>query len=342
MENRFRLDFKRCPHAGFHYCSDCEEEFSYPAKEIKHAGHHYYETLQASLHYKKCTMLKEAKATAKELYRYEPEKEVAILKTSLAKCDDDVKKYIKHHSSHPQYFRIASWNLCKLSGKDKCNELFKKRLECICKTILYYQVDVIALQELFNCENIKKIMIHTLRYYSHLEWEMVEEKHEESGEHLFILFHKELIQSVKKLPVLSVPKIMCCEMTLINGTLQKIFNTHITYTDKEKKRKELDDLIAVNPPIDTEPTNMYLGDFNASRKTISKSMGEQHHCIFDEETNTLLTKSYDNIVIPAGKKEMVHNHFVGSIITCDELAEGKVSDHRPIIADLDIPDLGLI
>ena len=60
---------------------------------------------------------------------------------------------------------------------------------------------------------------------------------------------------------------------------------------------------------------------------------------FDEETNSLRTMSYDNIVIPAGKNEMVHNNFEGSIITCDELTEGKVSNHLPIIADLDIPDL---
>ena len=338
--NNERRCWKRCSHEGIHYCSDCEEEFFYPAEETEHAGHQYYETLQASLHYKKYRMLKEAKAVEKKLRQFDPEKKGDIFDQSLIDWDDDVVKYIKCHSSCLRYFRIASWNLWKLSGQDENNELFKKRLECICKTILYYQVDVIALQELFNCENIKIMMIHTLSYYSRFEWEIEEVRHKK-GEHLFILFHKNLIKHGNKEIVQSlIPKIMCCEMELINGTLLKLFNTHLTYSDRNKREKELDDLKNVILPMDAERTCILLGDFNADHETISESMEDQrYHCIFHEETNTLLTRSYDNMVMLAGEKDIVRNHFVGSIMTCDELTEGKVSDHRPIIADLDIPGL---
>ena len=331
-----RLDLERCSHEGFLYCSDCEEEFSYPDVEKRHPGHHYYETLQASLRNKKSNLLK----LVQELRRYEPGKDTDTEEKLLKRWEGEISIYIGRHSPVPvNYLRIASWNISKLS-QDTCKsqEFLIKRLKCVCNTILYYQVDIIALQEVgVEFEQLEVMMIHTLKYYSQLAW--VTAKVRSKGEHLFIVYNKKHIQGVREPERLLSPKGVYQQIQLTTGTLLTIMSTHLTYTDIKQRNTELASLTKLRLWQSSLP--ILLGDFNTDPNALAKSLGVNYHCIFrdGEKTNTLRTESYDNIIVAARHRETVHNHFVGSIITGGELTEVEVSVHLPIIAELELPGL---
>ena len=330
--NYYRLDLKRCSHVGFLYCSDCEEEFSYPAEEKLHPGHHYYETQQASIH-------KKVKEVAKEMSQCRLDPAMAYC---LEKYESTLNVCKVFHSFTPKHFRIASWNVHRLSDQSKNQDLFMKRLRCICRTILYYKIDVIALQEVCSCETLEQMMIHTLRYYSRLEWTSIKKQVER--EHFFIVYHEECFDVVKKPIVESTspnvvsqnnvfPKAIVLRMTLDDGSWLTIINTHLTFENEGIRKQELASLTKITQP--DEPPTILLGDFNTGPKELADNLGDSYHCIFEEgeKTNTLETKSYDNIIVAPRHRETVH-HFVGSIISGGELTKVEVSDHLPIIADL--------
>ena len=301
LDNGFRIDLEL--KKGSCYCSDCMYEFSYSDKKHEHSSHHYYE--------------------------------IPDTKTCVIEDIQEGKKHCKRSFS-PTDLRIASWNIKRLS--DNSGPMLEKRLRCICRTILYHQVDVIALQEVCDCEELELMLIHTLRHYSRLEWTAVKEKVDR--EHLLIVFNKECFINVERLIVeqkICIPKIMSCKLQLKSTTSLTIINTHITYTDKSKREVELGFLKEVEPLLNSHP--ILLGDFNAEPKVLADKMGKDYyHCIVKEnEKTTVGKKSYDNMVIKQEEQGIVHRHFVGLIVNRGEFGDVKdVSDHFPIIADFDL------
>ena len=396
IDNNYRLDLKKCSHEGFLHCSECNKEFSYPTEEKLHPGHHYYETLIASLHYKKAKILEETRDVVKELSRYKLEGCIPDSKEFLEKCESKLRKCNIGCSPKQNCVRIASWNIHRLSDQSENQDLFIKRLRCICRTILYYEVDVIALQEVCSCEILEQMMIQTLNSYSCLKWESKKQKIDR--EHFFFVYKEKRFKTVESLKIITLqrisletstkgtpakdsstkvaskkgastkgapkkgdsakgasaiaasnkgastkdaatdgasPKGVFLKMKVNDNTLLTIINTHLTYTKIEERKKELASLTTITQLHECQ--SILLGDFNTGPKDLSVNLEKKYHCIFeeDEKTNTLQTECYDNIVVSATHKDKVHNHFVGSIITCGELTEEKVSDHLPIIADLE-------
>ena len=323
-----RLELK-CSEVGYLFCADCNE--FYPGDETKHSGHHYYETLQASLRKGKDDLLKEAELRIQELNKYKPKNDTDL---EFQKIQEDLGKYLDYQYSNQQIFRIASWNLKHLGDESKN---FKKRLQCVCKTILYYEIDVIALQEVgVDCTELETLMLNTLRYYSRLKWTIVKER--VKGEHLFIVFNEKSIINESRLEISrkDIPKIMCSSMQYRDNFSLTIINTHIAHK-KGDREDNLNSLTEAVKPWD-DKYSILLGDFNVDPDELRTKIGEVYQCIFkqDEYTNTLRTKSFDNIAIREDQSQVKeHHHFVGSIITDGELTEGEVSDHLPIIAELE-------
>ena len=73
----------------------------------------------------------------------------------IEELESSISGLVDETTRQKDILRIATWNLKKFSKK---NDKYEDKLSAIWKTILYYDLDVIAVQEVSNEDAIKELV----------------------------------------------------------------------------------------------------------------------------------------------------------------------------------------
>ena len=328
---------------GFRYCSKCYTNFYHPDKD--HEGHKTYETFQERFLYHKLLVMKATEDILKKPTVQEHTGK--SIETPLQTLKQRAETLIKKYYAGPQFYRIASWNVENLSDNTtRSLLLYEQRVQSVCKTILYYQFDIVALQEVCT-ETTAKLLVRMLNENSDLIWNvMLNKTHREVS----TILHNGYVEAREDT---ELPKIIArleypyqknpfsCILEISTRKKIVLISTHLTYTDRKKRQNELGQLPDLLSLHNSMSHVILLGDFNTGPVKLNKAMtSTSHKCLFSKgtKTNTIGTKSYDNILVSSEDEELIKYKRVGSIITCKGLTARDVSNHLPIFVDMDIEE----
>ena len=251
---------------GFRYCSTCETDFYHPINK-EHQDHDTYKTRQGLFFNLKYQVLQATQEIEVFFEKLTVEEDTAhSIKTPLQKLKQETEKLIEQHQTISQYYRIASWNLHNLSDT-KSPPLYIQRLQSVCKTILYYQFDIVALQEVCT-ETTVNTLVQMLNENSDLEWDGLRNKTKK--EYLTVLYNKYITDGWKnteqqrKIAGMDYNrKPFSCTLQISrdqfdgvqSSSINKeivLINTHMPYTDKKQRQnelKKLPDLLSLHDSI---------------------------------------------------------------------------------------------
>ena len=347
----YALGVEQSTEPGHRYCSTCDKNFCHPIID-EHQDHKTYETRQCLFLDMKYQVLQATQEIEDTLKKLTVQEHTAHNSIPLQTIKLETETSIEQHRTVPQFHRIASWNLKKLSDNTKTSLLlYVQRVQSICKTILYYQFDIVALQEVCT-ETTAKLLVRMLNENSDLNWD---KKLIQTNREFPTILYNEYITDAwkntewqKMIALLKYQKApFSCTFEIHTGSTSKkivLISTHITCADEDKKTtelKELQHLLLLHDLMyhDSMCHVILLGDFNTGPDKLDDAIkSTSHKCVLPEgiKTNTADTKSYDNIVVSSKDKNLIKDWSVGSIITCKGLRALDVSDHLPIFVDMDI------
>ena len=167
----YALSVEQSTEPGFRYCSTCDTDFYHPISK-EHQDHKTYETRQGLILNLKLQVLKATQDIEDMLEKLTVQEHTAhnSITRPLQTLKQETKTLIKQHQTKPQFYRIASWNLHNLTENTKRSLLlYEQRVQSVCKTILYYQFDIVALQEVCT-ETTAKLLVQMLNNNSDLKW----------------------------------------------------------------------------------------------------------------------------------------------------------------------------
>ncbi len=326
---------------GYYYCSTCNREYLHPWDKDKHEGHKTYETGQAKRFALKLHLMSEATRLlqiAKKL-RIEENLPLKTVETDLKYVENSALKLVEEHQSKPKYLRIGSWNLENLSINHD------DRIKSVCKTILYHQFNIIALQEVCT-EGVLVRLRQLLNERSHKLWDCTA-LNVSKTEFLSIFYDDDysfvdLILRLEGSGVWKRPPVFCTFKTLE----LVMTNIHLAYP-RETNESEVQQLQTILESHLDKHYVILLGDFNTSCEKIMDALQSfsteihQHYCIepiiSDETpTNVTGTHTYDNLILSTAAKHKLKHSLVGCIVPEGDMTIRKVSNHLPIFVDLDI------
>ncbi len=326
---------------GYYYCCTCKREYLHPWDKDKHEEHKTYETGQAKRFSKKLHLMSEATRLlqiAKTL-RIEENSLVKTVESHLKDVEKKALKLVEEHQSKPKYLRIGSWNLENLSTKHD------DRIKSVCKSILYHQVNIIALQEACT-EDVLARLQKLLTERSHKQWDCTAHNVSKT-EFLAIFYDKDysLVDLILRPEGSGVWKRPPVFFTFKTPELVMI-NIHLAYP-REKNETEVQQLQTILQSRLDKRYVILLGDFNTSHQKVKDALQSfsteinQHYCIepviSDETpTNVAGTHTYDNVILSTAAKHKLKHSFVGCIVPEGDMTIRKVSNHLPIFVDLDI------
>ena len=244
----YALGVEQSTEPGYRYCSTCDNNFRHPIND-EHQDHKTYETRQClflDLKYQLLQATQEIEDILKKLTVQEHTAHNSITRP-LQTLKQETETSIEQHETVPQFHRIASWNLKKLSDNTKTSLiLYEQRLHSICKTILYYQFDIVALQEVCT-ETTAKFLVRMLNENSDLNWD--KKLIQTNREFPTILYNEyitdawkntRLKEMIAELKYQKAP-FSCTFEIPTRSTSKKIvlISTHITCADEDKKTTEL-------------------------------------------------------------------------------------------------------
>ena len=256
---------------------------------------------------------------------------------------EDLELWISHlvndSTRQKDTLRIATWNLKKFSKK---NDKYEDKLSAIWKTILYYDLDVIAVQEVSNEDAIKEL-VQKLNFSSTNTWKywINDVSHQwppEKGGFIWttarwpIALKRCLLHSFgnnfTRIPI-------CAECINEKGVRFCIINVHlkqytyggtsdqyINYTEQRKLCEILENSLKSYPV-----PSIVLGDFNA----IPVIMPYKNIFETTETTNVKEHRQFDNILIDMPNCCL---HQVADIKTDLTSDPKSLFDHKPIWADI--------
>ena len=258
------------------------------------------------------------------------------------------KKLKNDHKDIPQYYRIASWNLHNLSNKTKYGTKYYNRIESMSYTILYYQFDIIALQEVRQTKVVEDLC-DSLNRRSCLKWH-TEFSATTMWERPAFLYNKHVTLNQNNSPpnhkgIFRIKPFSRSfnmhyqEQTSsplrirpIRSTIELI-NLHLTCKDIDQRKTELKQL----PKLDTSSIAgvILIGDFNTHAINEDKKKPEcerkltEYFCTHPEglKTNTKGDKAYDNLLCKVNLKSKHKYSSVGIIVAKHGMKEKTVSDH---------------
>ena len=145
----YALGVEQSTEPGYRYCSTCDKNFCHPSIG-EHQDHKTYETRQPlflDLQLKLMQATQEIEGMLEKLTVEEDTRKK--ITRSLQTLKRESKTLIEQHQTGPKFHRIASWNLHNLSDNTEGSLLlYEQRLQSVCKTILYYQFDIVALHQI--------------------------------------------------------------------------------------------------------------------------------------------------------------------------------------------------
>ena len=327
---------------GYYYCCTCKREYLHPWDKDKHEEHKTYETGQAKRFSKKLHLMSEATRLlqiAKTL-RIEENSLVKTVESHLKDVEKKALKLVEEHQSKPKYLRIGSWNLENLSTRHD------DRIKSICKTILYHQFNIIALQEACT-EGVLARLQELLNARSHKRWDRT--THRVSKTEFLAIFYDNGYSLVE--PILPQED----NVDLIRSPISRTFNVaerkklviiniHLAY-QRGINESEVQELQTILESHLDKRYVILLGDFNTSYQKIKDTLRRfsteirQDYCIepvISDATNVAGTHTYDNVILSTAAKRKLKHSLVGCIVPEGDMTIRKVSNHLPIFVDLDI------
>ncbi len=327
---------------GYYYCSTCNREYLHPWDNSYHKDHKTYETGQAEHLALKLHILSETTKLL-EMTRILLKQERLHIKTvekSFKEITLAASKSIELHKSKPEYTRIGSWNLENLSNTHD------DRIKSICKTILYHQFNIIALQEVCAVrvlDTIKKI----LNERSQEGWDYLNA--ERTGKEVPAIFFKTILRrNGAVLPLENNThrrQPFSCRLNLTERKQLVIISVHLAYRPRDLNEKEVNDLKDVLQPHLEDRYVILLGDFNTGCREIKTAFklfdGETKRKysvepVISDATNVAGTHTYDNVILSTAASNRLKRSLVGCIVPEGDMTPRQVSNHLPIYVDLDI------
>ena len=240
----YALVVEQSTEPGYRYCSTCDTDFYHPINK-EHQDHKTYKTRQGLFLNLKLQVLRATQEIEDMLEKLTIQEHTAhSITTPLQTLKQRAETLIEQHQTVPQFYRIASWNLKKLSDNTKRSLLYEQRLQSICKTILYYQFDIVALQEVCT-ETTAKLLVESLNENSDLIWKYL---HIVSIREVPTILYNNYISEAwkntewkEKKAVKKYQKAPFCCTFETYTTRKKIvlISTHITCVNTEQQQEEL-------------------------------------------------------------------------------------------------------
>ena len=259
--------------------------------------------------------------------------------TNLEKQIEDlgycISRLVNESTRQKDTIRIATWNLKKFSTK---NDKYEDKLSAVWKTILYYDFDVIAVQEVSNEEAIKKL-VQDLNSSSTNTWQYLindvsQQGPPEKGSFIWTTTRWPIAlewyplpstyYGFKRTPICATMRHGAHCFYLINVHLKEV--TYGGTLDQYINSREQEHLgkLLVSQDINT---TIVLGDFNAIPVIMS------YRNIFETTETTTIKghRQFDNILVNG---DMDTLHQVADIKTHLTSDLKSLFDHKPLWADI--------
>ena len=288
--------------------------------------------------------------------RFPTEMSGCVGKEEVFQCIEDLQESIAEMTRQSERkecsCRIATWDLKQLSTE--CAK-YEKRIGSMSDTILYYQFDIIAVQEIVEVRALTDIM-KLLNRGRHGLWktkwsDVYPIEHKGVPEKAGFLWNASRVPiegPIRFTHYHNFGEMKCRPVSLeffINDWKFELINFHLRAINSEamKERNECElNTIHEVIQLSRETTKaeydiILLGNFNCYP---GRPRHSKHHCLFRREpTDTAGNQPYDNILVEQEVKSCIKLRQVAEIKVQNGIQAHDVSDHLPIWVDLDYSKL---